>query len=92
MKITHAIMTAALSVGLTFGAVSASIAQQGPSNNFSAYQAKSKPKQKRTNLPPGVKCQPGFYNVADCNVSRNGRTFGPEGYEYATETGQHIGR
>lgn len=95
MKMTRTILTAAIAAGLTMGAAGAAFAgHQGPSqsNNFSAYQAQAPKTQKKQGLPPGVKCQPGFYGLADCNVSRNGRTFGPEGYDYAIETGQHIGR
>lgn len=95
MKITRTILTAALATGLSMGAISAAFAgHKGPnqSNNFSAYQPQQPKTQKKQGLPPGVKCQAGFYGLADCNVSRNGRTFGPEGYDYAIETGQHIGR
>ena len=90
MKITHVLLTAALATGLTIGAVSA---QQSPPPNGQNYnQNQPHGKKKKQALPPGVRCQPGFYGLADCNVSRNGRTFGPEGYDYAIGTGQHIGR
>lgn len=95
MMISRKILTAALTAALTIGATGAAFAaQKGPnqSNNFSAYQQQTPKSQKKQGLPPGVRCQPGFYGLSDCNVSRNGRTFGPEGYDYAIETGQHIGR
>ena len=95
MTISYKVLTAVLAAGLTIGATGATFAaQKGPnhSNNFSAYQTQPPKTQKKQGLPPGVNCEPGFYGLANCNVSRNGRTFGPEGYDYAIETGQHIGR
>lgn len=96
MTITRKILTAAIAAGLSLGATGAVFAGQkypGQPKNFSKYAAPAPHvHKKQKNLPAGVRCQPGFYGVADCNVSRNGRTFGPEGYDYATETGQHIGR
>ncbi len=93
MKITRAILTVALAAGLTVGVAGAGFAQQGATPNYGNNPPPNQPKAKnKRNLPPGVKCQPGYYGLADCNVSRNGRTFGPEGYDYAIGTGQHIGR
>lgn len=94
MKISTKILTAVLAAGLSMGATGAAFAGDAYyTTNFSAYK-KPAPHaiKKKKRLPPGVRCQPGFYRIADCNISRNGRTFGPEGYEYAVETGQHIQR
>ena len=90
MKITHALLTAALAAGLTIGAASAQ--QNPPPNGQNNNPNQPYGKKKKQDLPPGVRCQPRLCGLADCNVSRNGRTFGPEGYDYAIETGQHIGR
>lgn len=95
MNITTKILTAALAAGLTLGASGAVFAGSkypGQPKNFSKYQKPAPHVKKKKDLPPGVRCQHGFYGLSDCNVSRNGRTFGPEGYDYAIETGQHIGR
>lgn len=95
MKTTRAVLTAAIAAGLTIGAVGASFAGSKYPNqprNFAEHQPNGPKYKKKSDLPPGVNCEHGFYGLRNCNVSRNGRTFGPEGYDYAIGTGQHIQR
>lgn len=44
------------------------------------------------NPPHDLRCERGLYGETRCNISPNGRTFGPEAFDYAVGTGQHIQR
>ena len=94
MKIARTIITAALAAGLTLGAAGATFAgSYNQTRNF-AESAPSGPQKpnKNPNLPHDLKCERGLYGETRCNISPNGRVYGPEAYDYATGTGQHIQR
>lgn len=92
MTITRKILTAALAAGLTFGAAGAAFADSPyRTRNFaeSAPEGPQKP-QRNPNLPHDLKCERGIFAETRCNISPNGRVYGPEAWDYATGTGQHI--
>ena len=93
MNIARTIITAALATGLTLGAAGATFAGGYYQTRNFAESAPQKPhKSGNPNLPHDLKCERGLYGETRCNISPNGRVYGPEAFDYATGTGQHIQR
>lgn len=95
MTTTRKIFTAAaLAAGLMIGATGASFANPYyTTNNFAEHAPGGKqPNKLPSHLPQNLKCERGFYGETKCNISPNGRVYGPTAYDYATSTGEHIQR
>ena len=92
MKYAHVVLIAALAAGLTIGAAAAGQQAPGYNNNYAQTQKHGPKGAHKPNHPNGVLCERGFYGETNCNISPNGRLFGPEAYDYAVGTGQHIQR
>ena len=93
MTITRTIISAALAAGLAVGATSAAFAGHknynvGPND----HHGDKGPKGYKTGGPPERHCVKSFFGEKECNVAPNGRQFGPEAYDYAVGTGNHIQR
>ena len=96
MKLTHTVVAVTIAAGLGFCLTEAAEAgsKHGPVGIYGV--TKSGPDSHRTGrrqnarLPKDLRCERGFYGETRCNISPNGRTFGPEAWDYATGTGQHI--
>ncbi len=96
MKLTHTVVAAAVAAGLSFS-FSATADAGSKHSPYGVYGVtKSGPDGRRTGprrnskLPHDLRCERGFYGETRCNISPNGRKFGPEAWDYATGTGQHI--
>ena len=96
MKLIRMIAAAALATGLTMG-----VAVAGPNHGpqYGAYgvtrngpDGPAKHHRRAPNPRHDLRCERGLYGETRCNHSINGRYYGPETYEYATGTGQHIQR
>ena len=91
MTFTRTIISAALAAGLTVSVTNAAFA--GHRNyNVGPNHAHNGPKGPGTGGPPERRCVKSFYGEKKCNVAPNGRQFGPEAYDYAVGTGNHIQR
>lgn len=92
MKYAHVFIIAALAAGLTIGAAAASPSAPGSNGNTAHGQQHGSNGSHNPNLPHDLKCERGLYGETRCNISPNGRVFGPEAFDYAVGTGQHIQR
>ncbi len=96
MKLTHSAVALAITAGL--GLCLAGTAHAGQKHApYGVYGVtKSGPDSRNTGprrnskLSKDLRCERGFYGETRCNISPNGRTYGPEAWDYATGTGQHI--
>ncbi len=96
MKPKHSVVALAIAAGLalSFSGTANAGSNHGPYGVYGV--TKSGPDGHRTNrrhnskLPKDLRCERGFYGETRCNISPNGRTYGPEAWDYATGTGQHI--
>jgi len=91
MTFTRTIISAALAAGLTVSVTNAAFA--GHRNyNVGPNHAHNDGKGPNKGGPPERRCVKSFYGEKECNVAPNGRQFGPEAYDYAVGTGNHIQR
>jgi hypothetical protein len=98
MKPTQTAIALAVAAGMSFAL--ASTADAGKKQRYYGVYGvtKSGPgggkqvRHRNKRRPHNLRCERGFYGETRCNISPNGRRFGPEAWDYATGTGQHIQR
>lgn len=83
----------ALSLGLAGGAFAGS--KHAPYGVYGLTKSDpnyDNPRHRKFNHPWNNWCERGFYGENRCADSPNGRRYGPEAWDYATSTGEHIQR